>query len=61
MGEAQNALCAAQRLLGMFTAAGLGLHDAEGGGTYDKRAFKNAIEMLVDDGDVLVRPVHAAG
>ena len=43
----------------MFTAARLGLHDAEGGGADDKRAFQNAIEMLVNDGNVLLRPVHA--
>ena len=45
----------------MLTAARLGLHDPEGGGTYDKGAFQNAIEMLIDDGDVLLRPVHASG
>ena len=61
MGEAQNALGAAQGLLGMFTAAGLGLHDPEGGGTDDERALQNAIKMLIDDGDVLLRPMHAAG
>ena len=53
MGQAQNTLGAAQGLLGMFTAARLGLHDPEGGRTDDERTFKNAIQMLVDDGDVL--------
>jgi hypothetical protein len=45
----------------MFTTARLGLHDAEGGGADDKRSFQNAIQMLVDDGDMSVRPVHATG
>ena len=45
----------------MFTAAGLGLHDPEGGGTDDKGALENPIQMLIDDCDVLLGPVHATG
>jgi hypothetical protein len=61
VGQAQNALGAAQGLFRVFTAARLGLRDPEGGGTDDKGAFQNAIEMLIDDGDVLLRLVHASG
>ena len=45
----------------MFTAAGLGLHDPEGGGANDEGAFQNSIQMLIDDGDVLLGPMNATG
>jgi len=61
MSQTQDALRAAQGLLGMFTASGLGLHDAEGGGSDDKGAFKDSIQMLVNDGDMPVGAVHATG
>ena len=59
MGQSKNALGAAQSLFRVFTAAGLGLNDSEGGGPYDKGTLQNAIEMLIDDGDVLLGPAHA--
>ena len=61
MCQAQNALCAAQGLLGMFTGARLGLHDAERRRSNDERAFQDSIQMLVDDSDVLLRPMYATG
>jgi hypothetical protein len=61
VSKAQDPHGTAQGLLGMFTASGLGLHDAEGGRTYDKGAFKNPIQMLVNDGDMLLGAVHATG
>ena len=61
MSQSKNALCAAQGLFGVFTAAGLGLHDPKGGRTDDEGTLQNAIQVLIDDGDVLLRPMHAAG
>ena len=61
MGQSKNALRAAQGLFRVFTAAGLGLYDPEGGRTDDERTLQNAIQVLIDDGDVLLRPMYAAG
>ena len=50
MGESQDALGAAQGLLGMFTVQGLVDEDFAGGGSYVRGAFEEAPEGALDEG-----------